>query len=78
MAKPNVKFMYSTAKIEGSKWLRSVSPRYNDDGQLRARYNNTNLVNHIPFGDKSQQDILKDKDRFKTFYQTDQAIAAHR
>lgn len=77
MAKPNIKFIYSTGKMEGSKMMRSVSPG-NAMGGLTVKYDNTNLVNHLPFADKSQPDILKGDERFKTFYQAEQAPAAHR
>ncbi|TNV84623.1 hypothetical protein FGO68_gene559 [Halteria grandinella] len=76
MAKPNIKFMYSTLKTEGTKYMKSVSPRNHES--LRARYDNTNFVNHLPFADKSVPDILKDRERYKTFNQTDLNIAAHR
>ena len=57
MRKPNVHFLYSTAKLQGSRGLRSVSPGY-DDMRLRASYDNINLKNHLPFADKSVRDIL--------------------
>jgi hypothetical protein len=41
-------------------------------------YENTNKVNHLPFADKLVPDILPDRERFKTFYQQEQAPAALR
>ena len=57
--------------------MRSVSPA-NDYPQLRASYDNVNLVNHLPFADKSKADILKDNERFQSYYREEQAIAANR
>jgi hypothetical protein len=67
MKKPNIHFLYSTAKLPGSRALRSVSPGY-DDMRLRASYDNVNLKNHLPFADKQVRDILSPDERFKTFY----------
>lgn len=65
MKKPNIHHLYSTAKQTGSRALRSVSPGFRyDGGRLQASYENVNLKNHLPFADKSQPDILKNKDRF--------------
>jgi hypothetical protein len=66
MKKPNIKFMYSTANLNESR-LRSASPAQ-EFRSLKNTYENVNLVNHIPFADKSQPDILKQKERFRTFY----------
>ncbi len=51
MKKPNIKFMYSTANLNESR-LRSASPGQ-DFRSLKNTYENVNLVNHIPFADKS-------------------------
>ena len=77
MKKPNVHFLYSTAKLQGSRGLRSVSPGY-DDMRLRASYDNINLKNHLPFADKSVRDLLPSDERFKTFYNQEQGPAALR
>ena len=82
MHKPNIKHFYSTHSLDVGarhRMLRSVSPAVGASRlRLTAHYDNINLVNHLPFADKSQQDVLTDKERFKTFYQKEQAIAAHR
>jgi hypothetical protein len=76
MKKPNIHFLYSTAKLAGSRALRSASPAPHTEGPLRATYDNVNLKNHLPFADKSTPDILKQKERYKTFYQDQLAPAA--
>lgn len=69
MKKPNIKFLYSTAKQEGgARHLREVSPS-NDDARLQVTYDNANLTNHLPFADKTVPDVLTQKERFKTVYQ---------
>lgn len=78
MRKPNIHFLYSTAKLAGSRALRSASPAPLGDENLRATYDNVNLKNHLPFADKTTPDILKSKERFKTFYQDQLAPAALR
>ncbi len=78
MKKPNVHFLYSTAKLQGSRGLRSVSPSGFDDTRLRASYDNVNLKNHLPFADKKVRDILSPDERFKTFYGQELNTAALR
>lgn len=69
MAKPNVRFIYST---QHGKNIRSVSPRnVGGDGRLVARYDNINKVNHLAFADKSVPDVLKDRERFTTHYRVE-------
>jgi len=74
MQKPNIKFLYSTAKLQGSRALRSVSPGF-EDMRLRASYDNVNLKNHLPFADKSVRDVLRPDERFKTFYAQESTAA---
>jgi hypothetical protein len=60
MKKPNIHFLYSTAKLTGSRALNSASPAPLSDGGIhRATYDNVNLKNHLPFADKTTPDILK-------------------
>ena len=73
MAKPNIRHLYSNAKLTGSRALRSVSPAAvhfgKSSGALQASYENVNLVNHLPFADKSVRDICGSSDRFRTLNQ---------
>ena len=73
MAKPNIRHFYSNAKLTGSRALRSVSPGAvnfgKSSGALQASYENVNLVNHLPFADKSVRDICGSSDRFRTLNQ---------
>ncbi len=72
MAKPNIRHLYSKAKLTGSRALRSVSPGFmydNGANPLQASYDNVNLKNHLPFADKSVWDVCRPSERFTTLNQ---------
>jgi hypothetical protein len=69
MRKPNIRFNETTLSVNDSRQFRSMSPVSDfRASNFRATYDNINLANHLPFADKSQPDILKNDERFKTFY----------
>ena len=62
MSKPNINLK---ANIENLKVLLEVSKDIDKkDGSITVDYENTNLVNHIPFADKNK----KHPPRFNTEY----------
>lgn len=81
MRKPNIKNHYTEKNVEEKRLMRSMSPAIGLTPRplrLTMDYENVNKVNHVPFADKLVPDILPDRERFKTFYQQEQAPAALR